>query len=243
MNKLLEGLREGDLQDLCMPLLSIDEFESKIDDGSIVVGFYVNESDPAKDLNRFIQKGCVPVLDTDVAPAPTKEGYYMVFVEIPRDDNFPKTLIDLVHSLKDLVKITKWSFKAFRVDGVKELDLEALKKFVRLEKKEEIAKHKSDDKIKEFFKYSFLDGLLIENNNITLACGKWFKTFKLIDYGNSKNIYETYKLSNQPMIYDDKTRRVVDELYSVLGKHWLIYSLKEAYVVQNPKTGQIILLA
>ena len=57
MANLFEGLKEGDLAELVLPMISIDEFESKLDDDSIVVAFYVGDRDPSQDLNRFIQKG------------------------------------------------------------------------------------------------------------------------------------------------------------------------------------------
>ena len=68
MVNLVEGLKEGDLEELLIPMISIDEYESKLDDDSIVVAFYVRDRDPSYDLNRFIQKGASAILDTDVSP-------------------------------------------------------------------------------------------------------------------------------------------------------------------------------
>jgi hypothetical protein len=55
-SKLYEGMWSGDLADLVQPLVSIDEYASKIDPNAIAVGFYVQDKDAADDLNRFIQK-------------------------------------------------------------------------------------------------------------------------------------------------------------------------------------------
>src|ERR1700748_2916530 len=90
--ELIEGLRENDLEGLVLPVISIDQFESKIDDDAIVVAFYVEYRDPAIDLNRFIQKSAVDILDTEVSPAPTEDGYFVVFVELMRDDKFMKKM-------------------------------------------------------------------------------------------------------------------------------------------------------
>jgi hypothetical protein len=87
MSKLIEGMQANDLDFLIMPLISIDEYESKIDDRrAVVIGFYVTDNDPASELSAFIEKGTVPVLDTEVSPAPTEDGYYMVFVEMDRNE-------------------------------------------------------------------------------------------------------------------------------------------------------------
>ena len=41
MAQLNEGLKELDLQDLVLPLVSVDEYESKIDEEAIVVAFFI----------------------------------------------------------------------------------------------------------------------------------------------------------------------------------------------------------
>ena len=65
---LLEGMREGDLEDLVLPMVTIDEYASKLDENAIVLGFYVQDRDAAEDLNRFVQKSPVEMLDTEVSP-------------------------------------------------------------------------------------------------------------------------------------------------------------------------------
>ena len=103
MSNLTEGLRKSDLDDLILPTISIDEFESKIDnETTIVVGLYINDIDPATDLSRFIEKSAVPILDTEVSPAPDEHGHYMVFIEFSRDKTFPKNLIDVIDSLQNI---------------------------------------------------------------------------------------------------------------------------------------------
>lgn len=131
---LTEGLREGDLIDLVLPLITIDEYESKIDETAIVVGFFVKDIEPAKDLNRFIQKSAVSLLDTDVSPAPNSQGYYMVFVEFLRNEDFIKKIFMLIDNIRDLVGIKTWTFKAYKIDGVHDLNEKNLKKYIRLVK-------------------------------------------------------------------------------------------------------------
>src|ERR1700733_10450117 len=91
--ELLEGMREGDLADLVLPMISVDEYSSKIDnDQAIVVGFYVHEEMAARDLNRFLQKSAVPLLGTDVSPAPDSHGYFMVFCEMMDNDRLAQNV-------------------------------------------------------------------------------------------------------------------------------------------------------
>ena len=109
--KINEGLQQHDLDFTIMPLVSIDEYESKIDDRkAIVIGFYVTENDPATDLAAFIEKGIIKVLDTDVSPAPTEDGHYLVFVELDRNDKFPENLLKIIEEISNVTNIEEWEF-------------------------------------------------------------------------------------------------------------------------------------
>lgn len=135
MTKLTEGgLLHNDLDKLVLPLLDIDTFESKIDDSrSIVVAFYVFEPEPARDLDSFISKSSLEIFDTEASPAPTTDGYYVVFVEIERNNQFPKTVMDLVSEVNNLTSNTKWRFKVYGKDGIFELSENNLKTKVNLD--------------------------------------------------------------------------------------------------------------
>lgn len=111
-HKITEGLTRGALENLVLPLVSIDEFESKISDKrAIVVGFYVGDEDPAIDLSNFVDKSSLPILDTEVSPAPTPEGQYVVFVEIQRNDQFPEILLGLINDINNLASLDSWTFQ------------------------------------------------------------------------------------------------------------------------------------
>lgn len=106
-----EGLKRRALEDLVLPLISVDEYESKISDKrSIVVGFYVTDEDPATDLSNFIDRGHQPILDTEVSPAPTPEGQFVVFVEIERGEDFPETLCNVLEEISNVASISRWQF-------------------------------------------------------------------------------------------------------------------------------------
>jgi hypothetical protein len=52
-------LKYNELQDLVLPKVSIDEFAPKTgnNDEVIVLGFYVKDKEPAKDLSHFLETG------------------------------------------------------------------------------------------------------------------------------------------------------------------------------------------
>lgn len=125
--KINEGLKKNDLKDLIFPLINFDEYESKLGEKTLVLGFYSKLKDPASDLNRFIQKSFVQIIDCDVSPSPTPEGYYMVFVEILKDNNLEKNIISLLKDIKTLCGNDKWYF--YKDDVV--FSLEDLNKLIK----------------------------------------------------------------------------------------------------------------
>lgn len=108
---LTEGMRQGDLQDLVLPLISVDEYESKIDPKAFVIGFYVQDGSAAKDLDRFLQKSPYPLLDTDVSPAPDQQGYFIVFVEILHSTQASHYVEMVLSDVASLTGITAWKMR------------------------------------------------------------------------------------------------------------------------------------
>ena len=81
-------MKHGELIDLVIPKVSLDEFSPKTGENKdvIVLGFYVDDLEPAKDLSNFIETGAYETLDVEASPASNDEGHYMVFVEMKRNE-------------------------------------------------------------------------------------------------------------------------------------------------------------
>lgn len=223
---LLEGLKEGDLEHLVLPLVSIDEYESKLDDDSIVVGFFVEDKDPSVDLNRFIQKGAVDILDTDVSPAPNEDGHFMVFVEILRDHEFPQKLLDIVETLTGLTGNIEWQCVVYGEDKPQPLTLDYITDTVRLISMEDALQ----ESIKEFFRESILDGLYWEDGNVIFERRGQRQSYKLIDFDTFDNLSEHNAVMSLPVRLDEQSQGVRRTLESLLGDHWLVEHLG-GYVV------------
>lgn len=132
--ELKEGLTRNALQHLVLPLLSIDEYQSKISDKRvIVVAFFVREEDAAVDLSNFMDQSHYPILDTEVSPSPTPEGFYLVFLELQRNEEFPENLLSIIKEIENLVEIKSWDFDCAKDDGPFELTSANLKKHLVLD--------------------------------------------------------------------------------------------------------------
>jgi len=239
MDNLFEGLKEGDLEDLVLPLVSIDEYESKLDDDSIVMAFFVKDKDPAQDLNRFIQKGAVDILDTDVSPAPTEEGNFMVFVELLRDQEFPQKCLDLVSSLDGLTGLDDWKVVIYDIEGSHPLTLETLESLVRLESHEDHTGHDDDqdgevdEELIEFFRQSDLEGFRVEGRKVFLEgiLTEW--SLDLVDFGPFDVIKERNAVLAQGLRLDETAQHNVSRLKALLGDLWLVEHLQSHILLSS----------
>jgi hypothetical protein len=103
---LLESLNFKDLEGLLKPTIHVDEFSSKMgdDDDIIVVSFFVRDSQAAKDLMSWFEKGYDFVLDADRSPGEIKPGRYLVYVEIRRRSTAGGNVEQLLNDLNTLTE-------------------------------------------------------------------------------------------------------------------------------------------
>lgn len=187
--KLTEGLRRGDLNHMILPLISVDEFNSKIDDRTvIVVAFYAYEEDPAHDLSNFIERSPQTVMDTDVSPAPTREGYYVTFVEIKRDPKFIPKLLKILTEIDNLTDVKQWQFTSQKLPSGKVLPVseDNLKKWVNVQPELMDTKTPDADQLKEWFSHSSLHDVQVIQNQIQLH------------RAGITHVYEVISLQTQP---------------------------------------------
>ncbi len=132
--QLSEGLESGDLARLVHPELHIDEFKSKLgdDEDVIVLSFKVDSKEPAINLVSFIEKGYSWVVDADLSSGEMDDGSYIVYVEIDRNEEAPKNIIDLVEDILNLTdqKLSDWRVRYHKARKERELSLEALTELV-----------------------------------------------------------------------------------------------------------------
>ena len=133
-SNLFEGLEVGDLKRLIHPELHIDEFKSKLGDDAdvVVVSFKVDSKDPAIDLVAFIEKGYSWVIDADVSSGELEDGSYIVFVEMDRDADAPKNIMQLMDELLNLTEQDEsdWRVRYYKSRQEKQLSLDALEELV-----------------------------------------------------------------------------------------------------------------
>jgi hypothetical protein len=179
-----EGLQKGDLSGMILPLLSIDEYASKIDDKNvIVVAFYCFEEDPAHDLSNFIERSPHTPLDTDVSPAPSTEGYYLTFVEIKRNQEFIPKLMNILKEVHNLTDVTQWQFTSNQLAKGKVLPVtkQNLEKFVTTEPEQDKTKV-TPKKLSEWLSHSSLHDFELHENQLTLIRSGQHVSYEVVQF-------------------------------------------------------------
>lgn len=237
-----EGLIAHALDFLILPLISIDEYESKIDDKRvIVVGFYVNDEDPAEDLSNFIDKSNLEILDTEVSPAPTRDGHYMVFVEIRRNEEFVAILLDILSEIKNLCNIKNWKMKCPGIVDPILITRESLQDNLILDDREIIEVPDEDEEIKndinnkqesskkkddeidesvEFWKNAVSDKIELDD-----------KTIKIHKFGTVYEFDILQTMPSGPMNMNEIQQ--VSALQSLLGPSYSVWSMDNALIVES----------
>ncbi len=231
---LYEGLHEGDLEGLVLPYLSIDEFETKLDDDAIVIAFYVLDREPASDLNRFIQKGAIALLDTDVSPAPNEDGYYIVFVELERNNTFAERTMHILQSVQGLCGVENWQGSFHDVEGLQDVDAESIAKLVRLQSTEDDATDEAlGESLVEFFKESALVNMWAEGRIVHLE-GVWDAyDLEVVDFAPYEELVEHNAVLSQGLRLDETSQRNVRTLQRILGDHWLVEHLNDHVLISK----------
>ena len=105
-----EGVKYNELKSLVSSKITVADFEPKI--GNVndvtVVAFYVKDESPANDLARFIERGVIEILDTEVSPTADENGMYLVFVEIKNEDLMRK-VFEILEDINGLADIEEWT--------------------------------------------------------------------------------------------------------------------------------------
>jgi hypothetical protein len=119
MRLVNEGLKAGDLDGVVSNTFSVDQYKSKMgeDKNILVLGFTVDGSAPAKDLERFAEVGYKSVLDADATPGTLEDGKHRVFIEFARTPEVVSHIISFLEDLKKLTNIEEFQYTYHKGDN------------------------------------------------------------------------------------------------------------------------------
>jgi len=240
--KLFEGLRTGDLRDMVSPLISFDQFKSKMgeDKDVVVISFKVKEKLPAIDLMEFIEKGYKFVLDADTSTGEERDGQYSVFVEIERNENIPHYVLEMLDGVKQLCDCDSWQFRYFRDPNVYDLTEQVLAEHVPLDKLAYEVKMQGmkQGAVQEFFDQGAIDSVSVDTENNLTISKPYVESLnlKLLAIGEYETLKDRLKGGIQ---LDESSRNQTVFLEKYLG-NYEIYKISDKFLIKNKDKAIIV---
>lgn len=239
MAKLHEGMRAGDLNDLVLPLISVDEYESKIDDLAVAIGFYVHDQEAAGDLNRFLQKSPVDLLSSEVSPAPDQHGYFVIFIEMMANTEIGRNLADLLSEIEPLCGITKWKLRVRKTDGLIPFSPD---KFVQALK---TARRTDESVILDFLVPSVLEQARIEHGKLLLEGAGRMRpcriSGRIAGFGPTERLLRQHQLAGQPIGTTLAEIVHCNRMTALLGEGWSVVTLGRTLLIQHVASENCLL--
>jgi hypothetical protein len=250
------GLQTGDLQDTMLKKISIDEYEPKTGDSSevLVLGFSLKESSQGQDLYNFLNSSIFEIRDVEVSPNPNPDNYYMVFVEMDRNEEVLENIRKIVKDVENISGSMPWVGKTHLTDdfhplfdeGISEFVITDPEKYMTKEQWEQSkaeeqavvdAKVESDNSIMEFLKSSNLLKASINNN--TLEVEDKFNEAKLevVGFGEAKDIMAEIGINESAIGDMDSTLK---QFNNMLGEMRAI-PINEYIVIFHPSQSNVLI--
>jgi len=112
------GIKVDELKDTMLGKVTIDTFEPKTGESKdvIVVGFHTVDEKVGQDVYEFLNTGVTNVRDVEVSPNPNPDGYYMVFVEIDRNEQSLNVIKEICKDLNNIAGNMKWTGQTHLTD-------------------------------------------------------------------------------------------------------------------------------
>jgi len=186
--------RAGDLHNLVDSIFEVDSYQSKMgdDEDIVVVSFTVNENNAAKDLVDFIEKGYEFVLDADSTPGEIDNGKYKVFVEMERNKNVAKNILELLDGVGKISEVETFKYRYHKGFKSKDATLENLGNIpTDTTSYIDSINENTMNNYKNFFSKSYLECSELLGNNLYVK--KAFADpvgFVIKDFSNTRTINE-----------------------------------------------------
>lgn len=256
------GIRHGDLNDTVLSKISIDEFEPKTGESKdvMVVGFNVTENGAGKDLSTFLNSSIFEVRDVEVSPNPNEDGYFMVFLELDRNENVFENVVQIIKDIENVSGKLKWKASTHLTDEYHDIYSSELQEVLitdpdnymtreqweqqmaqmdeeqRLAEEAELAESNSN-KILEFLKDSdLLQAGFSESGKLTMMSREHNAQLEVINFGDADTVMSEVGIAESALQEMDMDVR---RFNSMLGNLNAV-KIDEYVVIFNTNTKQVL---
>ena len=195
----MKSIDHLEMQNYISEVIAVDSFAAKLgkDEDVCVLKFQSNNKTVAEDLVNFIETGCDFILDADMSPAKNDQGLYNIFVEIERNDDIPKKIIEVIRDVEQVSGMLPWQFKFYKNENLYALNDENINTIVPTSPSQ--YKLLTDDKIEEDIK-AFFESASVVTKRIKgkkLILKKAFTSHEMIIESFNKDVKGTYKIDRE----------------------------------------------
>lgn len=250
------SLRENNLQDTMLRKISFDEFLPKTgnEDEVAVIGFYLMEESPGKDLYVFLNTSVVDSRDIEVSPNPDEDGYYMVFVELDRDGNLLQNVRAIVDEIERVSGKLRWVIKTpYSADLI---PLEDAEGNVQEDQATYISAEEFRDKLEaesmsleddletdeegimEFFKHSNLLDLKIEESILSMRDSRNNTRLEIVSFGYGPDVLKELGI-NESAIGSNFDKNAFIKLKGMLGEMAAL-PIDNYIVIYDPNSTNVL---
>jgi hypothetical protein len=241
----LMSLHKNDLRYTVLKKLSIDEFEPKTGDSEdvLVLGFFTREQNASADIKEFINGSHIQPRDVEVSPNTNSDGYYMVFVELDRDQSVLDKIQALIHDVENLTGKLQWQARTHLMDHYIQLGDPELSRYVITDPKKYMSREefdrqqaeilaqeqaiaeqraaeaialKNSNNVLEFLKSSNLLQAGIRENQLHMQDARNVVSLEFVDFGPGEQLLTEYGIK-ESAIKDDFDKTLFGKLKSMLG--------------------------
>ena len=258
------ALKEGDLKSTILKKISIDEFEPKTGEAQdvMVLGMYLNEMAPAKDLYHFINNSIIEIRDVEVSPNPNTDNYFMLFLEIDREEGALSKIKDIMSEVERLSGKLDWSVSTTLSEESFKLQDDNLMNYIQLDPEnyltsEEFMANKleaesqaeesrleeqandNSNRILEFLKDSnILEAAFDVNNVLHIRGSRDIASLNIVNFGHGPDIMSEVGIS-ESAIRQDYDKVAISKLSAMLGE-MKVMPIDEYMVIYNPAHQDIL---
>ena len=255
------SLTQGDLSDLMLSKISIDEYKPKTGDPEyvMVVGFFIKNDLAAKDLYRFLNFSEFESRDIEVSPNPNEDGFYMLFVELDRMENVLKNLKGVLSDIERVSKPYRWSIRSHLLDDYMDLDSPDIEKYIitapadymtreefmkrqaQQEKQEPSSEpyDQGDEFLNDLMKKSDLLNFQVDGDRLKLMGRSGTVELILVDQGFGPDILKSNELDSKA-VNGNFDRTIYKKLNGMLGD-LSVMPVAGFFVLYDPETYDAII--
>ena len=195
----MKSVKNLEMQSHVSEVITIDNFQAKLgkDEDVSVIKLQTDNKSVAEDLVHFIETGSKFVLDADNSPAKNEDNRYDVFVEIERNIDLPKNIMELVRDIEQVTGMLPWKFSFYKNQKQFKLSEQNLTTIIPTSASQYtfLTDDKVEEDIAKFFESAPIIHKRINGKNIILK--KAYTKHEMIVEAFDHDVQGTYKIDRE----------------------------------------------